>query len=44
MVKYMCNDYKDQNLPNITSVLNHVWDKHGIEVKRKWTLKSEDAR
>ena len=40
----MCRNCDDQLFRSITSVLNHVWDKHGVEVVKKWIAKSEDAR
>jgi hypothetical protein len=36
MVKFMCHNCEDQLFKSITSILNHVWDKHGVEVVKNW--------
>ena len=38
MVKYLCHNCNDLLLKNITSVIDHVWAKHDVEVQRHWNL------
>lgn len=33
MVKYLCHNCNDLLLKQITSVLDHIWSKHGVEVQ-----------
>jgi len=42
----MCHNCDDLPLKHISSVIDHVWGKHGIEVTKIWRplLRSEDAR
>lgn len=46
MVKYFCHDCNDKLLKSIAQVLDHVWIKHGVEVRRESqsVMRSEDAR
>lgn len=34
MVKYLCHNCNDLPLKQISSVIDHVWSKHGVEVKK----------
>lgn len=34
MVKYMCHNCNDLLLKQTSSVVDHVWGKHGVEVKK----------
>lgn len=34
MVKYMCHNCNDLPFGHITSVLEHIWSEHGIEVQK----------
>ena len=45
-VKYMCHNCNDQLLKSISSVIDHVWAKHRIEVSKIWQPieRAEDAR
>lgn len=45
MVKYSCHNCNDLLLKSISSVLDHVWAEHKIEVAKMWqqVTKSEDA-
>lgn len=46
MVKYLCHNCDDLSLKNISSVIDHVWAKHKIEVAKEWhpLIRAEDAR
>ncbi len=46
MVRYLCHNCNDRLLKTITTVVEHVWAEHKIEVARRWqsVLRSEDAR
>ena len=46
MVKYLCHNCNDLLLKNISSVVNHVWDEHKIEITKKLQMvkRAEDAR
>jgi len=46
LARYMCNNCKDLLLKSITSVLDHVWAKHKIEVTKIWhsVIRAEDTR
>ena len=34
MVKYLCHNCNDLPLKQISSVLDHIWSKHGVEVQK----------
>lgn len=46
LVVYLCHNCNDQLLKAIDSVLNHVWDKHKIEVSKvlEPIRRAEDSR
>lgn len=46
MVRYLCHNCNDLLLKNISSVVNHVWDEHNIEVTKilQPVKRAEDAR
>ena len=34
MVKYLCHNCNDLSMKQISSVIDHVWSKHGVEVQK----------